>query len=240
MTNATASNLWSSDQDSVRLPAVTRPVKCLLVEDSALDRSLMRYSAERAGVEIEFVDAATLSQARTSLLNEDFDLIILDQGLPDGDGLDLRADLCKATRNRDVPTIMVSGRDDPGTEELARIAGCVDFLSKQDLSPDELSRVLRSVLKQADPAPDQSRFEITSTEFELLLQALDQTKRIRRQKPLVSRLVALISELRRDLDIETVEVMEELSEIALMLWMEVDTVGDKPAQPEGNTARRSA
>lgn len=240
MTNATASNLWSSDHDSVRLPAVTKPVKCLLVEDSAFDRSLMRYSAERAGVEIEFVDATTLAQARTSLLNEDFDLIILDRGLPDGDGLDLRNDLGKATRNRDVPTIMVSGRDDPDTEELARIAGCVDFLAKQDLSPDELSRVLRSVLKQGDAAPDDARFEITGTEFELLLQALDQTKRIRRQKPLVSRLVALISELRRDLDIETVEVMEELSEIALMLWMEVDTVRAEPPRPEGDTLRRSA
>lgn len=211
------------------LPASLKPVKCLLVEDSAFDRTLLRYSAERAGVEIEFVDAATLSVARQSLIDDDFDLIILDRGLPDGDGLDLRDDLGEGRRNNGVPTVLISGSDDPHTVDHARIAGCADYLAKQDLSPEELSRVLNSVLQVGDAQPPMAEIPVVSTEFELMLKVLNHSSRISRLKPLVSRLVSLVSDIRRGQ--EDPSIIEEMSELCLMLWMEVDASENETEPP---------
>ena len=220
---------WVTDEPMMAESAApARPLKCLLVEDSRFDRSLVRYSAERAGVDIQFTDAVTLSEARTNLNQDDFQLILLDRGLPDGDGLDLPAELAEGTRNHGVPTVMLSGGDEDFLGDAARAAGCVDFLSKQNLSAETLAEVIREVMDTHTLfAPDgPGAADEASAELQSLLGELDDLGKLARIKPLASRMTKLISDIRGrigdDPSWEIQADVDEMSELCLMLWMEVD------------------
>ena len=73
------------------------PRRILLVEDEDLNRTLVKAVVARADVEAvrvaEVLDASTLAVARRRLADEDFDLVLLDMNLPDGNGLSLARDL---------------------------------------------------------------------------------------------------------------------------------------------------
>ena len=205
----------------------SQPLKCLLVEDSRFDRSLVRYSAERAGVDIHFTDATTLSEARETLRREEFELILLDRGLPDGDGLDLPAELAENMRNQGVPTIMLSGGEEDSLADAARAAGCVDFLSKQDLSADSLASVIRGVMERTNmQARTGASVTSDSAELQSVLSELDDLTKVARIKPLASRMAKLISDIRIGIDGDVPHDLradiEEMSELCLMLWLEVD------------------
>ena len=230
MSDVNAMPSWALDEPGpAARVGVTQPLRCLLVEDSRFDRSLVRYSAERAGVDIQFTDAASLSEARDSLNRDTFELILLDRGLPDGDGLDLPAELTDNERNSGVPTIMLSGGDEDFLSEASRTAGCVDFLSKHDLSAESLASAIRAVMDGRPTAsPDSATAgDDASEELQSLLTELVDLAKVARIKPLASRISKLVSDIRQrtgenaspDLKAD----IEELSELALMLWLEVDS-----------------
>ena len=232
MSESNALPSWALDEPSLAgQTATSQPLRCLLVEDSRFDRSLVRYSAERAGVDIQFTDAASLSEARDSLSRDTFELILLDRGLPDGDGLDLPAELTTNARNSGVPTIMLSGGDEDFLSDASRTAGCVDFLSKHDLSAESLAAVIRAVMegrpsRSAAPVSDDG----ASEELQSLLGQLDDLAKVARIKPLASRISKLVSDVRQragdDMAPDMKADIEELSELALMLWLEVDSAED--------------
>ncbi len=207
-----------------------RPLRCLLVEDSRFDRSLVRYSAERGGVDIGFVDVGTLAEARERLAVEDFELVILDRHLPDGDGLDLPGQMLGG-RNVDVPMIMLSGGDAGDLGSASARAGCVGFISRNDLSPEGLSRAVRDALARhvegvgdaigGDPGGRTAGR--TGDELPMLLGTLAEVSRVSRMKPLTARLMAVLSELRQSLaGPDAHPALDEISELCLMLWLDLN------------------
>lgn len=195
-----------------------RPLRCLLVEDSRFDRSLVRYSAERGGIDIEFVDAATMAEARERLAAEDFELIILDRRLPDGDGLDLPGHLAGA-RNAGVPMIMLSGGDADDLPTASVMAGCVGFIAKNDLSPEGLAKAVRETVVRNTVGTTQT------AELRMMLGALSDVSRVARMKPLASRMMTVVSDLRKalaDTDTEAAMALDEISELCLLLWLDLD------------------
>ena len=107
--------------------------RILIVEDETrLRRALVRYF-EHCGVEV--VEAASLREARASLARERFDAVVLDVGLPDGDGLSL---LPVASARR---AVVVTANPDP---ERFADCGVLHHLPK----PVDL-RELRSVVEMA-------------------------------------------------------------------------------------------
>lgn len=104
--------------------------RVLIVEDEAvLRQSMATYLAARG---LAVAAASNLADARAALASGAFDAVVLDVGLPDGDGLDL---LEPAGAGR---ALVVSGAPDP-----ARYArrGVVHHLPK----PLDLGRVLERV-----------------------------------------------------------------------------------------------
>jgi two-component system KDP operon response regulator KdpE len=85
---------------------MTRPHRILVVEDEVAIRRLLRTIITPEGWDMVEATSATqaLSMARQSLP----ELILLDLGLPDMDGLDLIPTL---KRERPVPLIVLSSRD---------------------------------------------------------------------------------------------------------------------------------
>jgi two-component system, OmpR family, response regulator RegX3 len=121
-------------------------VRVLLVEDDepvaqSLRRGLMRYSFEVAWV----------TTGGAALAHEDeYDVVLLDLGLPDTDGLDV----CKALRERgDVPIIVISARSDETDRVVGLELGADDYVSKPFGVREVIARI-RAVMRRIQPRTD--------------------------------------------------------------------------------------
>jgi two-component system KDP operon response regulator KdpE len=109
------------------------PLRILLVEDEAMNRTLMRAVLTRASDPrirlAELVEAETLADARHQLEAGSVDILLLDVRLPDGSGLDLARELVAAGNER--PRIVILSASVLPAERAAAIeVGCDAFLGK--------------------------------------------------------------------------------------------------------------
>lgn len=100
-------------------------LKVLVVEDDREIRGLLCSMLTLEGFAVR--SAVSLSEARALLEHDVPDLVILDLGLPDGDGSDLLGYCC--TRHR-LPVIVVSARQDEAQKVALLDAGADDYLVK--------------------------------------------------------------------------------------------------------------
>ena len=101
-------------------------MRLLVVEDEPRISELIKVALERA----EFVvDTVRLrGDAREALANTAYDAAILDLGLPDGDGLNLLAELRPAGNH--IPILILTARDAVEQRVLGLDAGADDYLVK--------------------------------------------------------------------------------------------------------------
>jgi two-component system KDP operon response regulator KdpE len=127
------------------------PVRILLLEDEALNRSLIRATLARGDDDrlrgAELVEAATVREARDALAHETFDLLLLDVRLPDGDGLELAASIPSPQPIMVALTASVV----PSPTERAAQVGCQALLPKP-FQPAELRTLLTRLLDQRSAA----------------------------------------------------------------------------------------
>jgi two-component system KDP operon response regulator KdpE len=120
-------------------------LRVLLVEDQELNRALVRTILHRTTYaplrEAELVEAHDLEHARIALSHHDFDVILLDVHLPDGNGLVLLDHYAyPADQNRPV-IIAITGGVMPYQYHAAMDAGCDAVLEKPYLPDDLISLV---------------------------------------------------------------------------------------------------
>jgi len=115
----------------------------LLVEDSVTFQAAARQAL--ALDSIDCVVAGSLADARTALSRQWFDVVILDQGLPDGSGLDLLRELSQDGVAAALPQVlMVAGTGDvPAAVEAMRL-GAFDYCVKQFTMVEFRMRVERA------------------------------------------------------------------------------------------------
>ncbi|MGI5246113.1 response regulator [Dactylosporangium sp. CA-139066] len=112
--------------------------RVLLVEDEELNRVLVRAIIARAGSpavrEVDLVEAGSLADARTALTAGRVDVVLLDVNLPDGNGLELAAELNEAPARPTVIALTASVL--PHERAAAMAAGCDAFLDKPYAAAD--------------------------------------------------------------------------------------------------------
>jgi two-component system, OmpR family, KDP operon response regulator KdpE len=113
----------------------------LVVEDDRLIHRLLRSVLSRHGFSI--VEAETGAAALDQLKTDTVDLVILDLGLPDIDGLDLLRYIRSASN---VPVVVVSYTGSVTTKVEALEAGASDYITKP-FNTDELTARLRVALR---------------------------------------------------------------------------------------------
>lgn len=124
--------------------------RILIVEDeAALSRPVRRF-LEQEGYAVSVADSG--SSARRLVQKFELDLILLDLGLPDQDGLSLLK-LFKATIN--LPVIIVSGKAKAVDRILGLELGADDYISKP-FNLRELQARIKAVLRRTASDPQSS------------------------------------------------------------------------------------
>ena len=116
--------------------------KVLLIEDEKQIRRFVRVAVEEEGCQV--VEAETMAQGLIEAGMRKPDLLILDLGLPDGNGIDLIRDLRGWS---DVPVLILSARSQENDKIDALDAGADDYLTKP-FSVGELRARVRALLRR--------------------------------------------------------------------------------------------
>ncbi|NDV13255.1 two-component system response regulator KdpE [Crenobacter sp. HX-7-9] len=114
----------------------------LIVEDDVAIRRFVRAALEEEGLQV--VEAGTMSRGLIEAATRQPDLIILDLGLPDGNGINLLKDLRGWAS---VPVIVLSARVGETDKIQALDAGADDYLTKP-FSIGELQARVRAQLRR--------------------------------------------------------------------------------------------
>ena len=117
------------------------PAKVLVIDDEPPIRKLLRMGLGTQGYEI--LEAAN-GKASLELLAQKPDLVILDLGLPDIQGLDLLRMI--RGRNESVPIVVLSSRGDEAGKVQALDLGADDYVTKP-FGMDELLARMRAALR---------------------------------------------------------------------------------------------
>lgn len=111
--------------------------RILVVEDEPGLSSFLLKGLKASGFAIELAeDGAT---ALSKVKDEDFDLVILDLGLPDMDGLEVLAEL--RTRGAGLPVVILTARDDLSDKISGLDGGADDYVTKPFRFEELLARV---------------------------------------------------------------------------------------------------
>lgn len=122
-------------------------MRLLLIEDSRPLGGLIRDGLVQNGFAVDWCE--TLEEGRESRALANYDLILLDLGLPDGDGLDLLRQL--RSQGDTVPILILTARGGLGERVAGLDVGADDYLVKPfDMA--ELSARCRALLRRPGAA----------------------------------------------------------------------------------------
>jgi len=112
------------------------PLRILIVEDDAAVADLLKRYLEGRGMAVMVV--ASLAALQTALHERAFDVLLLDLGLPDGDGMAALLDVRAEWKG---PLLIISGRAESAEHVLGLELGADDFIDK----PFDLREVLARI-----------------------------------------------------------------------------------------------
>ena len=119
-------------------------MKILIVDDHPLIREALRHVLIVLDAEIKLIEAQNFAEGLAAAAdNPELDLILLDLGLPDVDGIDALSELRR--RYPAIPTVVLSASEEPATVMRAIETGAMGFIPKTT-SSHLLLTALRLVL----------------------------------------------------------------------------------------------
>lgn len=140
-----------------------RAAKILVVDDEPQIRTLLRATLGRAGYSV--VEAANGREALNAKAIDKPDLILLDLGLPDRDGLELVNALRSEPRSA---LIVVSARDQTEQKVAALDLGADDYVTKPFDTEELLARVRASLRQRLASQSEQQIVEAGPVTIDLL------------------------------------------------------------------------
>ncbi|MBA4374480.1 MAG: hypothetical protein C0402_16645 [Thermodesulfovibrio sp.] len=124
-----------------------RKIKILIIEDNPGDARLIEEMLKESGLVFELVWATSLSSGFDEVRLDGFDVILLDLGLPDSQGL---GTLTKVLHMRsEAPVIVLTGLDDEEAGTQAVKEGAQDYLIKGQIDHHLLSRSIIYAIERA-------------------------------------------------------------------------------------------
>lgn len=126
-------------------------MKALLIEDDVQVARITQRLLEREGFSVDL--CLTAAEGEKQALARDYEVIVLDQALPDRHGITVVEAVRKA--GRATPVIVVSGWSDPASMIRALDAGADDYQSKP-LSGDAFRARVRALVRRGGTRQNES------------------------------------------------------------------------------------
>ncbi len=130
--------------------------RILIVDDDLHIREVIRVALKKAGMTV--VEARDGKEALTRFASDRPDLIILDIGMPEFDGLDVCREIRKSS---DVPILFLSARDEEIDRVLGLEIGGDDYVTKP-FSPRELVARVNVILRRMNARGADARLGSTA------------------------------------------------------------------------------
>ncbi|PWG80095.1 sigma-54-dependent transcriptional regulator [Pararcticibacter amylolyticus] len=119
----------------------------LLVEDDTTFSLILENYLQKKGHKI--VAKYDVKSGIKALEQKQFDLLLLDYRLPDGNGLQVLS--AAGEKGQQVPAVIMTSFNDVRTAVRAMRSGAFDYITKP-VNPDELSMILNEALEEKEPA----------------------------------------------------------------------------------------
>jgi len=113
----------------------------ILVEDDENVSILLSHQLRRAGYEV--AHAGTIAEARELVEDVDWDLVVLDRGLPDGDGLELCTELRASSPHGYI--VVLTGEDSREAKLEGFKSGADDYVTKPFAAEELIARIRAGV-----------------------------------------------------------------------------------------------
>lgn len=126
-------------------------MEVLVIEDDPSVRTLVKAVLEHKGNGVSQADSA--SKGRDLATNNDYDIIILDLGLPDGDGFDIAKDI----RDQEIttPILVLSAEQETDVKIKCLKVGADDYLTKPFNTEELMARIEAITRRSGESANDQ-------------------------------------------------------------------------------------
>lgn len=125
------------------------PLRILIVDDCREDRDLYRRFIDQTFEQEHLVaETETVEDALRRIAISTPHCIVLDQELPDGDGLSLLSTLRLSRRDDPIPVVMLTGGGDERVAVQAMKRGAQDYLMKSSVDAWALGRAIHGAMKQ--------------------------------------------------------------------------------------------
>lgn len=143
-------------------------IKILIIEDEAPIRRFLDILTTGHGYQVK--TAETAQEGLRQIATWSPNLILLDLGLPDADGLDFTKELRTWT---ETPIIVISARDKETDKVLALDAGANDYLTKPFGSEELLARIRVALrLTSQTPTSDVTCYQFGDITMDLVMQTV--------------------------------------------------------------------
>lgn len=176
----------------------------LLVEDNETIVMGLKYSLEQEGFKV--ISALNMSESKKILEQEEINLVLLDIGLPDGNGFDI----CKEIKQKqDIPVIFLTAQDEETSVVLGLDLGADDYIVKPFRTRELISRInsvlrrygkkeessniikyknIRIDINKATVFKDNEEIFLTSLEYKILLLLFTNQNRLITREQLLERI----------------------------------------------------
>jgi len=124
--------------------------KLLLIDDDARLTTMVGEYLRANGHDVDVAESLALGRER--LAQGQYDALVLDLMLPDGDGLDLTRFLRGDPRFKRLPLLMLTARGEPLDRVLGLEMGADDYLAKPFEARELLARI-KALLRRSQPEP---------------------------------------------------------------------------------------
>jgi two-component system KDP operon response regulator KdpE len=143
---------------------MTEAIRVLVVDDEPQIRKLLRVSLGAESLQV--IEASNAEAGLAALAQDRPDVMILDLGLPDADGLEL---IPRIRERSSVPIIVLSVRDDEGGKVRALDAGADDYLTKPFGIAELLARIRAALRHRLQASGSQPVIETGALRIDLTL-----------------------------------------------------------------------
>ena len=131
-------------------------IRLLVVEDNLVDALFLKEALEASkGTPFTICHVQTLTEAKESLETGDFNIVVLDLGLPDSQGIQTLLEIKNSAP--DIPIVVLSGLDDETLAMEAVKTGAQDYLLKDKLDGFLLARSLNYAIERQQSLIDYRR-----------------------------------------------------------------------------------